>query len=108
MTTTHPDIARPLTQGELDHVLLVIDEAPDVRSALADALMSTFEGLLHAFGGWDSMGEVNPTRIKIPEAQWHKIGEALVEKAGSINQPLLATNLLLEWMNLGPSTYKEA
>jgi len=103
MTTT-TRWQRPLTDNELARITAAIEAAETPVEALCAAIIGVFEIGLHDQGSsWAEVDQVKPWDYAIPEPQWHAIGAALLARSGS---DLNRTNLLLDWMNKGPSTYQ--
>lgn len=58
----------------------------------------------HGYGLFTaSAGSIDPTAYAIPVEQWNVISVMLQEAASGMEQ----VNVALEWMNIGPSGYKE-
>lgn len=61
--------------------------------------------MVHGYGLFAKYdGTIDPTAYAIPEEQWHAISGLLMEVPdGDVGK----VNMGLEWMNIGPSAYKE-
>jgi hypothetical protein len=62
--------------------------------------------ICHGYGLWERQTSFDPTSYAIPESQWQQIGEQLL-KAGEARGDVAAVNLMLSFMNQGPSGFKE-
>ena len=59
--------------------------------------------ITNGYGLFASQTSINPTKFAIPEEQWGAImGLLQTVPSGSVAQ----VNMALEWMNIGPSSYK--
>lgn len=100
-------VARPLTDVEMLAITGGIESAETPVDGLVHALKTTFDVLLHDVGSsWDEAESVDGRQFAIPSAQWIAIGEAI--KARAALQPLEGVNLLLDWVNKGPSAIAES
>lgn len=64
-------------------------------------------GVLMLVYGWawcDAQESIDPTCVALPEAQWQQVGNMLA--TGVDLDPIAGVNLLLDWMNRGPSGYR--
>jgi len=61
----------------------------------------------HGYGLFTAAsGTIDPRGYAIPEAQWNAIG-LLLQTAAMNGDAVAQVNMSLEWMNIGPSGYKE-
>lgn len=102
--------ARPLTEGEMAAIKRKINEAASYRDSWVDAIVAVFDIALHDQGSsWEDGGrDVRPMDYAIPEDQWQAIAQLLLTRQDA-DQPLTdigRVNILLDWMNKGPSSYK--
>jgi hypothetical protein len=101
-------VQRPLTDQEMEHVLHVIADASNPTEIVIGAIVSTFEALMGA-EAWDAApdGGIDPTQYAIPEDQVHVIGSAMLAQMDAVTDVpgFEHVNVLLDWMNTGPSSY---
>lgn len=102
-----PIITRPLTDAEMQRIVTAIDEAATPIDSLIAAAFGTFNALLAdaslTIDHYSREAPLDGRNLKIPKEQWVQIGEALKAKEDT---SLGGTNMLLDWMNLGPSSYE--
>lgn len=103
-------VQRPLTDDEMASIKTAIDKPGDGVDVLLAALRTTFNVLLADVGeSWESYDEfrkMNPMEYAIPDGQWVQIGEWMKARL-TPSEPLSVVNRLLDWMNVGPSGYRE-
>lgn len=105
MSTETRKWQRPLTERELAGIVTAIEQADTPIAALCAAVIGVFEiGLGDSGSSWAEVDQVKPWDYAIPEHQWHLIGEALLKRQD--RGDLGRVNLLLDWMNKGPSAYE--
>lgn len=110
--TTHK-FKRRLTDDEMDRITSAVTDATTPTEALVAAIRGFFDiGLQETEGcGWADVvsreAKVNGSEYAIPEDQWHALGEHLLRRGDQLSSSLTTINLLLDWMNLGPSSYAE-
>jgi hypothetical protein len=96
--------ARPLTDDELAKILAGIASAEDAYGALTAAMIGVFDVALRDEGSsWEAAESITPWDYALPVEQWHAIGEALTARTD--RSDIGRVNLLLDWMNKGPSSY---
>lgn len=93
-------IKKPLPESLMKAITVTV-QSPDLTSR------EKFEAVVlmaHGYGFWtERVGSIDPTAYAIPETQWRTIGELLqMTIPGGVDQ----VNMALEWMNIGPSSYK--
>lgn len=102
-----PIITRPLTNAEMQRIFDAIDDAATPVDSLIAAAFGTFNALLAdaslSIDNYSREAPLDGRNLKIPKDQWVEIGEALKSKEDT---SLRGTNMLLDWMNLGPSAYE--
>ncbi len=96
-------IQHKLTDPEMAHILNAISEAEELPQV--DAIVETFK-ILMGEDAWDNATSVDPADYAIPEDQWGEIAEAVGEAEKRLG-PITQVNAMLDWMNKGPSGYKE-
>lgn len=96
------------TEVELERVYAVMDR-PHTHpiDLFVDVLQAVYAPMLDK--PWDEYGpgEINPTLFQIPREQSAEIVRRMVAKVEGSEAGEPRTSLLLEWMNIGPSTYEE-
>lgn len=101
---------RALTDVEMEAVLACAAEAgEDAVEAFVHTAVAVFSIAMPERDGrtWDefvaSPDTLRPWDYAIPTEQWQRIGTALVER--ETRGPIAGVNVLLDWMNKGPSAY---
>lgn len=98
MTTTQ--IKKPLPESLMKAIRVSV-ESPDLTG------QEKFEAavlIAHGYGLWTAHESIDPTRYAIPEKQWGEIADLLMTVTeGDVGK----VNRALDWMNIGPSGYKE-
>lgn len=113
MTDTDHKFHRRLTDDELTRITSAVNEAGTPMQALAAAFEGFFDLALQEADGCDladlraRRGTIKPADYAIPEDQWHAIGELLLRRGEQLSTALTTVNVLLDWMNVGPSSYPE-
>ena len=96
-------VSRALTLDEMLAIKDAVFRAATPVEALIAALKTTFGMLLADLGQtWDEVESITPWAFAIPASQWAEIGEWLME-AVDRTPNLEKVNVLLDWMNKGPS-----
>lgn len=107
---THPVIERPLADYEMEALLDGVSSAATPGEALVCAVFGVFDVLLNDVGesteDYTTEKKLDGTRLRIPKQQWTAIGQALVDKEDQVGRGDVAkANILLDWMNVGPSSF---
>lgn len=95
--------ARALTLDELLAVKLTVVEAGSLPEAFVNSMIRVFDiGLRDLGSSWEQEEAVKPWDFALPQSQWEEIVGWLCERVdGSLD--LTKVNVLLDWMNKGPS-----
>lgn len=94
---------RPLTATEMDHLRAAV-EAEDMPFDKLVVVLTEFYTLVcpEEYGQtWDELSSVDPKLFQIPAAQWEEIGSWLIVQSEAME----SSNVLLDWVNKGPSAY---
>lgn len=93
-------IKKPLPESLMKAIIATasVPEMSPLEKLEAAVLITHGYGLFTA-----ASGSINPRAYAIPEQQWGAISEMLQEASSGIDQ----VNMALEWMNIGPSGYKD-
>lgn len=101
---------RPLTDVEMEAVLACATDAGETAGeAFVHTAIAVFSiGIRERDGRtWDELmasdDTLSPWDYAIPADQWQAISRALV--AREQRSPMAGVNVLLQWMNQGPSSY---
>lgn len=62
--------------------------------------------ITHGYGLFTASEKIDPQAYAIPEGQWRIVGEMLT-MVSATGDAVDQVNVALEWMNIGPSSYKE-
>lgn len=93
-----------LSDVDMKHIAETIDTASSPVEAMVDTIVYVLDrGLRLRGSSWEAEEMVDPTEFAIPKTQWLQIGEWLVEKKEEGD--IARVNVLLDWMNRGPSAY---
>lgn len=101
--------ARDLTQRRVvlsDMTMIAVREMCDSEAPAPVMLHGVLLMILGACWLDTQEKPVSPTMYAIPEEQWTRVGEML-SLGQRKNSGHTQANILLDWMNLGPSGYKE-
>lgn len=96
--------------------------AEQLKVTLPEALMQTIKAvcasdmkasdkyvaiilICHGYGLWEQQETFDPMSYAIPEVQWEVICELMMNLTDS--DSVTKVNLGIDWMNQGPSGYKE-
>jgi hypothetical protein len=96
-------IKKPLPES-LMKALTAIMQSPELtpQEKFEAAVLIT-----HGYGLFTAAsGSIDPTAYAIPETQWGAISDML-RAASRTTDPISQVNWALDWMNIGPSSYKE-
>jgi hypothetical protein len=99
--TDRPQVAATLTDEQLATVVALAPHEP------IEAIVTVWRTICPE---WETLaqGELRPWDYSLPHDQWTAIGSALAEYRHPSPLPGLAgVNLLLDWMNKGPSARDE-
>lgn len=94
-------IKQPLPESLMKAIKASV-ESPDLtpHEKFAAVILIT-----HGYGLYLAQERINPTAYAIPEEQWCAISEMLMTLPdGDLNK----VNMALQWMNVGPSGYRES
>ena len=93
-------IKEPLPESLMKAIKASV-ESPDLT---AEEKFAAAVLIAHGYGLYLAQERLNPTAYAIPEEQWTAIcGMLQTTKTGDIAQ----VNVGMDWMNVGPSGYKE-
>jgi hypothetical protein len=90
---------KPLPESLMKAIKAVV-QSPEMNPG------ETFEAVVlmtHGYGLFTAAEKIDPTAYAIPEAQWCAISEMLQNLPDG---DLSKVNVALDWMNIGPSSYK--
>lgn len=100
---TEQQIRKPLPESLMKAIRATV-ESPD---ATAQEKFEAVVLMTHGYGLFTAKdGTIDPTAYAIPEEQWGAISDML-RTAAKTSDPVSQVNLALDWMNIGPSGYKE-
>jgi hypothetical protein len=95
-------IKKPLPES----LMKAIRAAVQSPEATAQEKLEAVVLIAHGYGLFSASEAIDPTAYAIPEAQWTEIGDML-QAISSGADPVSRVNMALDWMNIGPSGYKE-
>jgi hypothetical protein len=96
-------IKKPLPESLMKAIRATV-EFPD---ATAQEKFEAVVLMAHGYGLFTAKeGTIDPTAYAIPEGQWGEISD-LLRTASKTADPISQVNWALDWMNIGPSGYKE-
>jgi hypothetical protein len=95
-------IKKPLPES-LMKAIIAMASVPELtpREKFEAAVLIT-----HGYGLFSASEALDPTAYAIPETQWRLISEMLTV-ASATGDAVAQVNVALEWMNIGPSSYKD-
>lgn len=91
-------VQRRFTDERMRAIVSVAIDNGDWEQAIVD----TYKG----FGVYlndDDCPHIDPKQYALPADQWREIGDALTHDASDLG----ATNRLMTWMNIGPSSFED-
>lgn len=99
---TTDKVKNPLPESLMKAIKATIESpVPTAREKFEAVVLMT-----HGYGCFSANETLDPTGYAIPEQQWTDISQMLMTLSGS-DDPIARVNMALEWMNYGPSGYKE-
>lgn len=93
-------VRKPLPQSLMKAIRDVTESPYSTAPEKFEAVML----IAHGYGLYAALDEFNPTGYAIPEEQWSAIGGML--QAIDWGDQISNVNVLLDWMNVGPSAYR--
>ena len=99
-TSTPSQVAATLTDEQLTEIVALAPVEP------IQAIINVWRTICPE---WDTAtpGTVKPWSYSLPRSQWSTIGHALGQYHGPGHGLLEGANLLLDWMNKGPSVRED-
>lgn len=92
-------IKKPLPES----LMKAIRATMQSRESTAQEKFEAVVLMAHGYGLYTASGTIDPTAYAIPEEQWGAISKMLMTMPDG---DLGKVNMALDWMNIGPSGYK--